>query len=72
MRSPSRTAMIFSVEVPACSPSERIHVDTGGHLTPCLIGIAHDLRRLIKAHRLRIENRGAEHIRMMAFHPAEA
>ena len=33
-------------------------------------GVADKLGRLVESHRLRVEDRGAEYIRMMAFHPA--
>ena len=37
--------------------------------TPCCARIAHQLRRLIEAHRLAVEDGGAEHVRIVAFDP---
>ena len=33
------------------------------------LGIAHDLRRRVEPHRLGVQQRAAEHVRMVAFHP---
>src|SRR5690348_10820493 len=40
------------------------------HLDPMLDRIADKLRRRIKTHRLAVEERAGEHIRVMAFEPA--
>ncbi len=63
MRSPSRTAQIFAVRGSSVQ-SQRLCVDIDRpHLDAVLARVADDLRRRIEAHRLRIEQRGAEDIR---------
>ena len=37
--------------------------------TPCSLRVAHDLRGRVKAHRLRIQQRGGEDVGIMAFEP---
>ncbi len=39
------------------------------HLHAMLAGVAHDLRRRVEAHRLRVQQRAAEHVRMVALQP---
>ena len=41
----------------------------GPDLDAVLPGIANELRRRIEAHRLGVQERATEHIRMVAFHP---
>src|SRR6476661_7428552 len=49
-------------------PIAEIDVD-GADLDAVRPRIAHELRRLIKAHRLAVEDGGAEHVRVAAFDP---
>ncbi len=49
-------------------PLAGIHADMA-HLDAVGAGVADELRRLVEAHRLRVEDRGQEHIRVGAFHP---
>jgi hypothetical protein len=49
-------------------PSRGIHAD-GADLDAVLAGVPHDLRGRVEAHGLRVEQGGAEHVRMPAFHP---
>ena len=50
------------------SQSDAIDIDRA-HLDAMLLRVAHDLRRRIEAHRLAVEQRGREHIRVVAFDP---
>ena len=50
-------------------PARGIDIDRA-HRDPVKARIAHELRRRIKPHRLRIQDRGKKHVRMPAFHPA--
>ena len=50
-------------------PVRCIDIDVA-HLDAMLLRVAHDLRRRVEAHRLAVEQRRREHIRVMAFQPA--
>ena len=54
---------------PACNPRCDALMSGARISTPCSARVAHDLRRGVKAHRLRIEQSGREHVRVAAFHP---
>ena len=70
MRRPSRTAKRPSSSVGSSVQSQREALtQTGRTSTPCACGVADDLRRRVEAHRLGVEERGAEDVRMPAFHP---
>ncbi len=49
-------------------PGAEIHVRLA-HLDAMLTRVAHELGRLVEAHRLAVENRGAEDVRVVAFDP---
>ena len=49
-------------------PARGVDVDRP-HLDAVLAGVAHDLRRRVEAHRLGVEQGGAEHVRVVALHP---
>lgn len=45
-----------------------VHIG-GAYLHPVLLRVAHNLRRRVEAHRLRVEQGGGKHLRMVAFDP---
>ncbi len=49
-------------------PAGEVHVDRTD-LDAVVLGVAHDLRRRVEAHRLAVEERGGEHVRVVAFDP---
>ena len=49
-------------------PTGKVDID-GPDLDAVLPGVAHHLRRRVEAHRLRVQERAAEHVGMVAFHP---
>ena len=49
-------------------PIREIHVHRA-HVDAVLLRVAHDLRRRVEAHRLAVEQRGREHLRVVAFDP---
>ena len=49
-------------------PIRQVHIHRP-HLDAMLLRVAHDLRRRVEAHRLAVEQRGGEHIRIVAFDP---
>ena len=71
MRRPSRTAKRSSAHagrLQRAVPAAGIDADRA-HLDAMVAGVAHDLGRGVEAHRLGVEQRGAEDVGMVAFHP---
>ena len=65
---PHREAALVIRRLQRAVPARGVDAD-GAHLDAMRLGVAHDLRGRVEAHRLRVQQRGAEDVRMPALHP---
>ncbi len=69
MRIPRRTAKLSPAAGSSVQSQREALAHTGRTSTPLVPGVAHKLGWSVEAHRLRIENGGAEHVRVPALQP---